>query len=70
MNKKTFAVAFVFLCVTVAWLTINIVWWTSTRRTADLFFPVVFVCLAAVMVYRQGTKKKRRHIEDAKKYIK
>lgn len=65
MNKKTFALAFTFLCVTIAWLTINIVWWTSTRKTADLFMPTLFVCLAVVMLYRQGTKKKRRHIEDS-----
>jgi len=70
MNKKTFAVAFIFLCVTVAWLVINIVWWTSTHKTGELFLPVVFVCVAAGMVYRQSKTKQRRHIEDVKRHIK
>lgn len=70
MNKKTFFVAFLFLCVTVAWLTINIVWWTADHDEGKLVMPALFVVAAIFMVYRQATAKKRRHVEDVKKYIK
>lgn len=69
MNKKTFTVAVIFLCVTVAWLGINIYWAMLHKNCFfDLFIAVLFVAAGIGMVYNEWKKKRRRHLEEVKKY--
>lgn len=70
MNKKTFTVALVFLFFTVVWLTVNLVWYFGGHLCArELFFPALFVVAGALMTWREFHRKKRKHVEDVKRYL-
>jgi len=71
MNKKTFTLAVLFLCLTLVWLGVNIYWWLSPRDCLivfDLFVSVVAVAAGCGMVYNECNKKKRRHLDEVNKY--
>lgn len=70
MNKKTFTVALIFLCLTIAWLVINVIWFMHDRKWSEIVVPVLLVAAAIYMVYSEFHKRKRRHIEEVKKYLK
>ena len=70
MNKKTFTVALLFLFVTIAWWTVNIIWFIhGTTQWFRLIMPTVFVACASIMTWREFKQKKRKHVEDVKHYI-
>lgn len=71
MNKKTFTLALIFLCVTLVWLGVNIYWLFARRDCIclfDLAVAVLFVMAAAGMVYNELKKKRRRHLEEVNKF--
>lgn len=71
MNKKTFTLAVIFLCVTLVWLGVTIYWAFRNRDCVcvfDVVIAVLFVLAAAGMVYNERNKKKRRHLEEINKY--
>ena len=59
-GKGRYWTAFTFLCVTVAWLTINIVWWTRTHRTEDLAIPAVLLLLGIYIFFRESRRQNRQ----------
>ncbi|MCM1151446.1 MAG: hypothetical protein NC209_02255 [Alistipes sp.] len=71
MNKKTFILASMFLCITLVWLGAN-VYWRAVRPACvsgfDLAVAVLFVAVAAGMTVHEFRKKKRRHLEDVNKH--
>lgn len=69
MNKKTFTIAMIFLCVTLVWLGVNIYWMLSKQNTLfDLVIAVLFVLAGVCMVYNEFHKKKRRHLDEVNRY--
>lgn len=68
-NKKTAAVALVFLLATILWFTINVVWCLHDGRYSKLVVPAVFVVAGVVMFRNEYHKKRRRHVEEVKRYI-
>ena len=68
-NKKTAAVALVFLLATIFWFTINVVWCLHDGRYSKLVVPAVFVIAGIVMFRNEYHKKKRKHVEEVKRYI-
>ena len=69
MNKKTFTVATIFLCVTLVWLGVNIYWLLNRLNTLfDLVIAVLFVLAGVGMVYNECHKKKRRHLDEVNRY--
>ena len=56
-GKGRFWSAFTLLCVTQAWLIINVVWWTQTRNAGDLIIPAVLYCIGIYLFLRE----KRRY---------
>lgn len=70
MNKKTFALALIFFVVTVLYLGFELYWFfTSHLPKKELALPVLFVIAASVMVWREFRRKKRKHVEDVKRYL-
>lgn len=70
MNKKTFTVALLFLFFAIVWLVVNLVWYFSGVQCArELFLPMVFVVAGGFMTWREYHRKKRRHVEDVKRYL-
>lgn len=70
MNKKTFTVALMFLFVTILWLTFELVWYCAGHIPLhELWFPILFVLAAVLMTWREYHRKKRKHVEDVKKYL-
>ncbi len=70
MNKKTFTVAVIFLFVTVLWLAFEVVWYFAGYIVGkELILPVLFVIAAVLMCWREFHRKKRKHVEDVKRYI-
>ncbi|HJA99307.1 MAG TPA: hypothetical protein H9779_06915 [Candidatus Alistipes avicola] len=69
VNKKTATVALVFMLATIMWLVINIVWVLHDGCVRNLVLPVLFMLAGVWMFYREFHKKKRKHVEDVKKYI-
>lgn len=70
MNKKTFTLAVIFLCVALVWLGVNIYWIREQVHcvgTFDLIISVLFVLAGAGMVYNECQKKKRQHLEQVNK---
>lgn len=65
MNKKTFTLALLFLCLTLVWFGIN-VYWDITRHldVYNTLLSLLFVIFGAVMTWNEAKKKKRRHIEE------
>lgn len=65
MNKKTFTLALLFLCLTLVWLGIN-VYWDITRHldVYNTLLSLLFVIFGAAMTWNEAKKKKRRHIEE------
>ena len=51
--------AFTLLCLTVAWLTINIVWWTQSRKTDELAVPAVLFVLGAYLFWRESRRRSK-----------
>ena len=70
MNKKTFTVALIFLCATLVWLAVNLVWFMQDGKWSEIFVPVQLVAAGVYMVYSEYHKRKRRHVEEVKKYLK
>ena len=70
MNKKTFTVALLFLCATLVWLAVNLVWFMQDGKWSEIFVPVLLVAAGVYMVYSEYHKRKRRHVEEVKKYLK
>ena len=70
MNKKTFTVALLFLCLTLVWLVINLIWFMQDGKWSEIVVPVLLVVAGVYMVYSEFHKRKRRHIEEVKKYLK
>lgn len=70
VNKKTAIVALIFMLATIMWLSINIVWFLHDRHPGKLVIPVAFVVAGVWVFYNEFHKKKRKHVEDVKKYIK
>lgn len=58
-GKWRYWTAFALLCVTLAWLTINIVWWTRTRMTGDLAIPAVLALLGCYLFFRENRRLDR-----------
>lgn len=69
VNKKTATVALVFMLATIMWLVINIVWVLHDGCVRELILPVFFMLAGIWMFHREFHKKKRKHVEDVKKYI-
>ena len=70
MNKKTFTVAVVVVFVTEAWLTVNLVWsFGGHLCVRELFLPTMFVAAGVLMTWREFHRKKRKHVEDVKRYL-
>lgn len=68
MNRKAFAVAVIFFCVSLAWFVINIVWAFGHRNTlVDVLISVFFLCAGIGMIYNEWHKKKRKHLSDVNK---
>ena len=65
MNKKTFTLALLFLCLTLVWPGIN-VYWDITRHldVYNTLLSLLFVIFGAAMTWNEAKKKKRRHIEE------
>ncbi len=65
MNKKTFTLALLFLCLTLVWFGIN-VYWDITRHldVYNTLLSLLFVIFGAAMTWNEAKKKKRRHIEE------
>ncbi len=70
MNKKTFTVALIFLCLTLVWLVVNFIWYLHDGKWSEIVVPVLLVAAGFYMVYSEFHKRKRRHIEEVKKYLK
>ena len=68
-NKKTAAVALIFMLATILWLTINVVWCIHDGHYGKLIIPVLFVVAGVGMFYNEFHKKPRKHVEDVKKYL-
>lgn len=65
MNKKTFALALLFLLATLCWLCVNIYWdLTGQRDLFATFIALIFVALAGAMTFHEFRKKKRRHLDE------
>jgi hypothetical protein len=71
MNKKTFSVAMIFLIVTVLYLGFELFshFYFGHPNGRGLVLPILFVVAAAVMAWREFHRKKRKHVEDVKKYL-
>ena len=65
MNKKTFTLALLFLCLTLVWFGIN-VYWDITRHldVYNTLLSLLFVIFGAAMTWNEAKKKKLRHIEE------
>ena len=70
MNKKTFTVALIFLCATLVWLAVNLVWFMQDGKWSEIVVPVLLAAAGVYMVYSEYHKRKRRHVEEVKKYLK
>ena len=57
VKNKSFAVAYIFLCLTVAWLTINVVWWTRDRDAEKLVVPLLLAVAGVCIVWREHRKR-------------
>lgn len=71
MNRKTFALAVSFLCLTLCGFAACIYGFaTGTGSVGGFDLMIASVCLvaAACMVVHEGRKKKRKHLADVDKY--
>lgn len=71
MNKKTFALALSFFCLTAAWLGISLYWFFTGRACVgwfDLLVAVCFVGAGAGMTVHEFRKKKRIHLDEANRH--
>ncbi len=71
MNKKTFAVAVIFLILTLLWLGANLYWKFAHLKCVggfDLFLGLLFVVAGSAMVCHEFRKKRRRHISEVYKH--
>ena len=65
MNKKTFTLALLFLCVTLVWLGVNLYWdYVGRVDVYNTFIALLFVVFAAAMVRNEYHKKRRRHLDE------
>ncbi len=68
MNKKTFTLAVIFLCVAVALLVADIFWFYHKCTAYDWIIAVFLVIAGVWMVWNELHKKKRRHLADVNKH--
>ncbi len=71
MNRKTFALAVSFLCLTLCGFIACIYGFaTGTGCVGGFDLTIALVCLvaAACMVVHEGRKKKRKHLADVNKH--
>lgn len=71
MNRKTFTLSVLFLCVTLVWMGLNIYWAVTHKNCVHVFdfvVGVLFVAAAAAMVWNECKKKKRRHLARVSKH--
>lgn len=71
MNKKTFALAVLFFCATLAWFLLILYWRFVAGHyvnTFDLVVSVLCVIAGSGMVYHEFRKKKRRHLDEVNKH--
>lgn len=71
MNKKTFTLAVIFLCVTIVWLGLNVYWFLTRSNCVhvfDLLIGVLFVLAGVGMVHNEFSKKKRKHLDEVNRY--
>lgn len=65
MNKKAFGLAVLFLCATLAWLVVSILWFFRGRCSAFDVMVAVLACAAGLgMAWNEYHKKKRRHLAE------
>lgn len=67
MNKKTFTLAVIFLCVAIGLLVANIFWFCDTCTTWDWTISVFLVIAGVLMVWNEKHKKRRLHRADVDK---
>ncbi|MDE6508371.1 MAG: hypothetical protein K2O55_06670 [Alistipes sp.] len=71
MNFKTFALALLFLCLTVAWFGVSLYWFFTCRAFVgwfDLAIAGCFVAAGVGMTVHEFRKKKRVHLDEANKH--
>lgn len=64
MNKKTFTLAVLFLCVAVGLLVVNLIWFSKSCTKWDWTISVFLVIAGVLMVWNELHKKKRLHRSD------
>ncbi len=71
MNKKTFALACIFLCATIAWFGLNLYWRFYAGHCVsgfDLVVSLLCVLAGGAMVRHEFRKKKRRHLHEVNRH--
>lgn len=71
MNKKTFVLALLFLCLTAAWFGISLYWFFARRAYVgwfDLLIALCFVAAGAGMTVHEFRKKKRVHLDEVNRH--
>ncbi len=70
MNKKTFTVAIIFFFVTLLWLGVELFFYFKGYIVGkELAMPVLFVIAAVLVCWREFRRKKRKHVEEVKRYL-
>ena len=67
MNKKTFALACIFFCATIAWLGFTLYWKFYAGHPVsgfDLIVALLCVLARGAMVIHEFHEKKRRHLHE------
>lgn len=68
MNKKAFGLAVLFLCATLAWLVVSILWFFKGRCSAfDVLVALLAFAAGSGMAWNESHKKKRRHLSEVDK---
>ena len=71
MNKKTFTLAVVFLCLTLLWVGRNVYWLIAGGYCVtkfDLVVAVLFVLAGSGKDNNECKKKKRRHLDEVNRH--
>ncbi|MCH5335097.1 MAG: hypothetical protein J1D86_04750 [Alistipes sp.] len=58
-GKAGFITAFVCLCITSAWLTINLVWFLGGNSARELILPALLFLAGAALMYREARRARR-----------
>lgn len=67
MNKKTFSLAVIFLCVAVALLLADFLWFYEKCTAYDWIIAAFLVIAGIWMVWNELHKKKRPHLTEVDK---